>query len=1773
MTEPTEGLVAKSRAQVLNLIDFLSAYDAQRNPPVRRLEDHGMFRLAGTTLPDHPAVRVRPTEQVWLAVDFIDLPTVPLPPSEIAAHFVDGATVTAAVEPQLIPPPELAMQVETTDATPAADEQTRSDAETQQAWIRRSQEAQAWIDAIWRPWSAQWKSAQAVKQLHRNLFEQRERLALDRDAVELVWGFGRLRWTSDDDQRTVVDHPLLTVPVEIEAAQGSEHLRVRPAGPLEVEGRPLIGLDVHDRSGYTVIRQTVAGDPIDPWLDSDRDDILRRLVRAVDDEGNLVAVGSPHSEIATVDNGWTLFLRRRVPDSEGFLQAMRELYVDDLESIPPPLRSMLTTEEQTIPGAGVAGNHDESSAPVDPLLLPLPANEQQQRILHLAQRHPGVAVQGPPGTGKSHTIANLISHYVAYGKRVLVVAEKDQALKVLAEKVPEGIRDLTVSVLGADEEGRRRLGQSISKIQTRVGQVDRATADARIVELTGLLDTLDRRYADVTTQLLRTRQAEIAELPGSWLATAPVTPQSSAAWVAENQNQLGYIPDALPVSVSSPLTSGELAELLDLMRTIGLDTASRAGDVLPDRGRLPTPAELQRQLHRTAELAARADRARHNSRDWARVAIAGAQQIRSLTEDLIRERDWYVKLASGWLGRVLEQLRDPLMANEWSAFSHDLTAIREQIIALRTALRAHTVQLPENVSAQFVADLTTARDKLTVGGKLGLFAKDAKRAMEACRIDGATPTTVEQVQRCLDTLEVNALRYRIAVSWDNQTRPLGAPPLVGYPEQTIRDRLDELDEVRSSQQRWIVLRQRLEVAGFPVPAGPSAESLEQAASLCHDALAGVEQDAIRAALRETRQVLVSGARGTRPSSTWLQLADAVAAGDVAAYRQRWEAIEQLEAVAVPASRLTALYQRLAAAAPEWVGLISRTPEAAGRPADLTAAWQWRQVETWLAGIAALPDPAELQAVLEELTAERRRTVTELVTERAWRRLADNLGHHERQALQSCVAAVTRFGKTGGKFAQRWISEMRAALDDAKTAVPVWIMPTARALTSFRPTAVPPFDVLVIDEASQIGFEALPLLALASTTIVVGDDKQTSPEHVGLDRQAIFDLMDDYLREIPRYRTVFDPDRSLYDLATLRFSTPVMLTEHFRCLPEIIAFSNHQAYGDQIIPLRDQPPRPGWVPLGLVRVLDGYRSGFVNEPEAAQVVALIREMCASPDYNGMTFGVISLLGTAKSKRIWDLLYDQLGPEVLAQRQIRCGEAANFQGDERDVIVLTTVVALDPNSPSTRFSAMSGTAPMRRINVAASRARNQMWVVTSVDPQDLPAGDLRAELIRHCTAPPTVEARRRDLLDGCESDFERRVVNSLQAHGYRAIEVQHQVGQYRLDIVVAGPNGRLAIECDGDRWHGEDVWHRDRARQEVLERAGWTFERVRGSSFYRDPDAAMQPVWRHLNDLGIPTGDEWMVAAPRGVTREVRGAPEIPPLAKAHPLSGPETSLDIDEIPFVESPTSHESGVLLVDAPVEDEETREASPTDSTDWAPPAWYVASLAQRDGPETAEAGSPEFAEAAPSRDDEFRPPAWFQPPPSGSASTDLSRESLSSAKVPTSRAAPIPAGAAVLAPYRTWTPRPVPPVDSGGRVAVMDAMADIIEAEGPMHAHRMYQLYVRAYGGQRVGKEAQRLLNSLTANGVRTGRWMRVKDRLSHPPDATLYMPGHPPVVVRQRGPRELAEIPRSEIRTLIDQLGLATTDPGVKRAVLRHLGFVRLTERTSEYLDQCLRYAWTT
>jgi very-short-patch-repair endonuclease len=157
--------------------------------------------------------------------------------------------------------------------------------------------------------------------------------------------------------------------------------------------------------------------------------------------------------------------------------------------------------------------------------------------------------------------------------------------------------------------------------------------------------------------------------------------------------------------------------------------------------------------------------------------------------------------------------------------------------------------------------------------------------------------------------------------------------------------------------------------------------------------------------------------------------------------------------------------------------------------------------------------------------------------------------------------------------------------------------------------------------------------------------------------------------------------------------------------------------------------------------------------------------------------------------------------------------------------------------------------RRINVAASRARDQLWIFHSVRAGSLLADDARALLLTYADNALDLEVREVDLAL-CESDFERDVFKRLTTRGYRPIP-QFRIGAYRIDFVLNAPDGRrLAIECDGDTYHGPEQWESDMRRQAVLERVGnCVFVRIRGSIFAREPEVAMWPVWQRIEELEI------------------------------------------------------------------------------------------------------------------------------------------------------------------------------------------------------------------------------------------------------------------------------------------------------------------------------------
>ena len=225
-------------------------------------------------------------------------------------------------------------------------------------------------------------------------------------------------------------------------------------------------------------------------------------------------------------------------------------------------------------------------------------------IVHRLERAAGVTVQGPPGTGKTHTIANIICHYLATGKRVLVTSRGEPALKVLQSKIPEEVRPLTVALLTNDREGMRQFQASIESIQHRVSQLIPEETQQQIHVLRQAigrahteLETIDRRVDEVALSQL----SEI-EVDGVLLRA-----QKMAELVMDGNAQHGWFDDALSLAPEHmpPLSEADAARLRECRRKLGPDLCY-VHAITPSTDELPAPEAIAHnvliQIKRSDEL-------------------------------------------------------------------------------------------------------------------------------------------------------------------------------------------------------------------------------------------------------------------------------------------------------------------------------------------------------------------------------------------------------------------------------------------------------------------------------------------------------------------------------------------------------------------------------------------------------------------------------------------------------------------------------------------------------------------------------------------------------------------------------------------------------------------------------------------------------------------------------------------------------------------------------------------------------------------------------------------------------------------------------------------------------------------------------------------------------------------------------------------------------------------------------------------------------------------
>lgn len=1533
------NLMSVERSRLLSLIEFSQQSARLRGKPAATVAAHGLFALYEHEIQGLPGIRLNVNgpesqDEIWLAVERLHEMRPPDIASAVLRPWVqmtqgpteeprlreatDGASLIAeGTHSSSASPPEQGKPV-------IAPEMTVMLPDYDRGALVKAQFA-TYLDTKWRPWAEEEKLRRKTIRLYSQLFTLKQQLegGIVEAQLELVWGVGLGIWNSNG---TAVSYPLVGRLAEMSLNPVTSEVEIRPR---DVDAR--IEIDWYasvDNPGVADLEKAAKeffGKATTTYSPFDRgtfEPLLRTAATNLDANGiywpNEVSADDrtlPRSDDKLkVTDTWVLFARPRT--NSLFLQDLEKLKkrAEEAESYPPAVAAVVTDPDTSNPVVelptfrGVSASYHSqgstSGKKARDLYFPKPFNDEQVRIVQLLDISDGVVVQGPPGTGKTHTIANVICHYLAEGKRVLVTSMKDPALAVLQEQLPEEIRPLAISLLTSEQDGMKQFEHAIQKIASEVQGLDRSNTARVINHLEESIDALHGKLASIDRKIGEWAKRNLAKLT---LETEEIDPQDAAREVVGNIDQFKWIPDTLGISheFAPQFSDADVVRLREARRALGQDIDYLDAS-LPQLVEFPDSKALL-EVHQDLSQFEKLKQGVENGdvpalADSTQETLARAQQVLTAIEALQRLRDEVVQAHRHWTVAMRERLRrggnDNLVP-----ILETLGAELKQAVDRRKAFLERPVTTPAGIEID--TELAVAVSNLAEGkspfGLKGLFGRSAqKKQLDSIGVLGNPPANAESWKHVAEHLALLKCLRELALRWNALATELQLEAVPGdKPEgglaaaQDYALYLNVKDVVKAEGEictaathvfpNWAHARE------VPDNTQRLAE-LEKALRhhLTKNRLANVW------AHKERFQKVLEGRAGRVIEDIRQFLAETLGNPEIedARMQAEWTALmADLSRVLGLGTHLAALREGCgkveASGAPKYAASLKRPLGGTVDgllPDNWRSAWRLRRLATYLESIDAQEVLKRLAKDRHDVESDLSRAYRDIVVKRTWLKLAENASPSIRAALRAYLNAIQKIGKGTGKRAVYLRQDARMAASQANPAVPCWIMPHYRVSESL-PAELGCFDLVVIDEASQSDLTALPSLLRAKKVLIVGDDKQVSPEGVGLEVEKCRNLMSRFLgSQVEIYRAQMDPARSIYDLFKVVFAkSAVMLKEHFRCVGPIIEYSKREFYNHELRPLR-MPKASERLdpPLIDVVVEDGYRRGDVNAPEARFIVDEIKTIVADPNMRDRSIGVVSLLADKQALFIWERLTHELGPEVMQRHRIACGDARTFQGKERDIMFLSMVSA-----PNEVGAPLSRDTFAQRFNVAASRARDRMYLVRSVELEHLSEADrLRRSLIAHFATPfAQDELRVEDLRTLCESPFERDMYDELTQRGYW-ITPQVRVGQYRIDMVVEGHNdARLAVECDGDKYHGADKWADDMQRQRVLERAGWVFWRCFAGAFIRRRKDMMDDLVKTLAERGIePIGAE---GAPRSVHTEHRVVSSL-----TVPAGGPGTVMPVD-----------------------------------------------------------------------------------------------------------------------------------------------------------------------------------------------------------------------------------------------------------------------------------------
>lgn len=1446
--------------QVSRLIQYINELSQLRQKPITSFRNYEEVLWLQKDIPNEPESRdnFRNRIEDWLYVKKPKRPVAPALPIELEEWVViNSFELTTTVK-------------ESTVKEEIIDDQLSQTEVFLEDLPKIQKEINQFLEQEWNPFVVESQRVKKIQKLYDRLFSIHQNLQLNSESIELVLGLGLLQWQAAS--KNSVERHVLVSEVELFFNKEQAEFVIAPTSKgkvFEYEEDMLLVENRLQGDDSKEIQKLLLELNDENDLITQLESILKNIANALNSNSTytdtleaptLQKKDDPHISLSPA-----FILRKKT--QKGFQKAC-ETAVAQLENwtedsrIPVNLTNMF--QQTSLESEGNTEHQHEPTVRVkQEFYFPLSANEEQKRIISTLNSKSSVLVQGPPGTGKTHTIANLTSHLLATGKRVLITSQTAKALSVLKDKLPEELQDLTVSLLGGDAASIKDLEKVVSTISINKELFDLSMKTAIVEKRETELKELKQELNKTKTKLLEIRESE------TYVHNFNSEYQGTAQKVAEKINEDAQFFDwyTSEVTVNTPHSYWENEKKL-------------VSEYLRLKSMYPELPEEYSQFQYPALT---------DSIDLNQIpsAIEEDLKLNSIYESLKdREIEEIQKLLSDLTDGERNTLKDELykldrfkkelLFNTYPVLKTVLNDIfmNRGYIWQEIVKRANSfIQIMKGNQGQVEEELFNIGSLSTIvvkkmaedlyqhvqnGGNLGNFlikpkiVRQYKIQLEQVTYNGLPIKTTEQVKAFYsysllrDAKEhLKEILVPAVLSQDflspitalNESESAISQLMIALKIHEWRDNLlniftcfsrdtfnEEMIQKLNENIKILELKQRIQANN-------------------------VLLTKISSTLNETI------CKKTHP--LYEELLVSVQNRNANHFIKLIETYHYYQNVNGRDVTINDIFSKIMADSPTLATSLSVTyldDIWQQRLVNWEKAFKWKQVKNWLNEFS-LRNEMELSKDYDDFEERIKKTITEIGTTKAWIEMLTSMTDSQNKHLKAWSKSVKNIGKGTGKNAARYRREAQSHMEHCIDAIPAWIMPLSQVFENFR---IEPnlFDVVIIDEASQSWHDALLLKYMAKKMIIVGDDKQISPTIIGVNDEDVVKLQHKYFSDI---NFLFGPDlnlkNSFFDICYIMFKETITLREHFRCMPEIIGFSNLISYRDKpLIPLR-QYPADRLKPIETVYLPEGFREGTsqnaINEVEAEAIVKKIEECVNDPRYIEKSFGVISLQGAKQAKLIQNKLLNVIGAEIMEERNIICGDAYSFQGDERDVIFLSLVAAKGP----TRITALADEKARQRFNVAVSRAKDQLWLMHSITVNELSnRDDMRYQLLSYMANPLKEETESNR--SKCESDFERHVFDDITVKGYRVIP-QYEVAGYRIDLVVVGEKTKLAVECDGDYWHtSPEDQERDFQRERILQRAGWTFWRILGSIYYFNRTSALESLWNKLDDMGIRPHLEWV-----------------------------------------------------------------------------------------------------------------------------------------------------------------------------------------------------------------------------------------------------------------------------------------------------------------------------